>query len=82
MAQQLQENLPSEVKEQMPSEAQQIFQAAFKSASDDGMSEEGALNVAWYTVKQKYEKGEDGKWQRKPEESNVSNTSVPSVGGY
>lgn len=79
MAQKI-ENLPAEAKE-MPQEAQQMFLAAFNSASDDGLSEEGAMNVAWNTVKHKYEKS-DGKWQRKAEGSNSQNVTVASAGGY
>ena len=63
------EELPTEIKEQLPEHAQQIFMAAFNSAQSDGMSEEGALSVGWNSVKAKYEQGVDGKWQRQPEET-------------
>ena len=74
------DDLPSDVKEQLADGAQQIFLAAFNSAQEDGMDEEAALNVAWTTVKHDYEKGEDGKWHRKPEGSNVHNPGIPSGG--
>ena len=72
-------NLPSEVKE-MPEGAQNIFQAAFSSAQDDGMSEQAAMNVAWNSVKQYYIKGEDGQWRHKPDDSNITNKAVTSGG--
>jgi cation transport regulator len=31
--------------------------AAFNSASSDGMSEDGAIQVAWNSVKNSYEEG-------------------------
>jgi len=44
------DTLPSEAQE-LPLGAQHIFQAAFKSASEDGMSEDAATRVAWNSVK-------------------------------
>ncbi|MEG4944171.1 ChaB family protein [Microcoleus sp. F4-D5] len=38
------DTLPSEAQE-LPQGAQQIFQAAFKSASEDGMSADGATST-------------------------------------
>jgi cation transport regulator len=61
------ENLPTEVKEKLPQGAQQIFMAAFNSASSDGMSEDAAVKVAWNSVKNSYEEGENGQWQHKPD---------------
>jgi cation transport regulator len=75
----IQVDLPSEVKEQLPEGAQNIFMAAFKSAQEDGMSEEAARNVAWNSVKNSYEQGEDGKWQHKPDASN-SRSGVQNAG--
>jgi cation transport regulator len=73
-------DLPSEVKEKLPEHAQQIFQAAFNSASGDGMEEDAALRVAWNSVNQKYEQGDDGNWHRKPEDNNIHNKAIPSGG--
>ncbi len=75
----IQVDLPSEVKEQLPEGAQNIFMAAFKSAQEDGMSEEAARNVAWNSVKNSYEQGEDGKWHHKPDVTN-SHAGVQSGG--
>ncbi|NJK49515.1 cation transport regulator ChaB [Candidatus Gracilibacteria bacterium] len=61
------EQLPNDVKEKLPQGAQQIFMAAFNSASSDGLSEQGAIQVAWNSVKNSYEEGKDGKWQHKPD---------------
>jgi cation transport regulator len=62
--------LPSELKRQLIDGSEQIFLAAFNSASRDGMSEEAALEVAWNSVKNGCEKGDDGKWHRTPDVSN------------
>jgi cation transport regulator len=74
------DDLPSEVREQLPQGAQQIFLAAFNSAHHDGLSEEGATRVAWNSVERGYEKGADGKWQLKPQVSNITNKAVQSGG--
>ena len=73
------DELPSEVRD-MPQHAQNIFMAAFNAASGDGMSEQAAHNVAWNSVKQEYEQGGDGKWQLKPEDTNIHGKAVPSGG--
>jgi cation transport regulator len=73
------ENLPSEVNE-LPEGAQNIFKAALKSAQEDGISEQGAMNVAWNSVKQGYAQGKDGKWYHKPDASNANFKAVPSGG--
>ncbi|MBV9387522.1 MAG: ChaB family protein [Chroococcidiopsidaceae cyanobacterium CP_BM_ER_R8_30] len=80
MSEQQLNDLPSEVKDKLPSEAQQVFQAAFKSAKEDGVNEEAALQIGWNTVKQKYVQGEDGSWHRKPEDTNIHIKSVQSGG--
>jgi cation transport regulator len=59
------EELPTEVSEQLPEGAQQIFMAAFNTASADGLSEEEATQAAWESVKNNYEQGENGEWQLK-----------------
>ena len=61
------EDLPESVKEHLPKHAQEIFRAAFNSATQEYGEEETAFKVAWSAVKQKYEKGDDGNWHEKPE---------------
>jgi cation transport regulator len=59
--------LPSQVKDNIPDHAQDIYKEAFNSAIDqyDG-DESRAHRVAWSAVKQKYEKNEEtGKWRKK-----------------
>lgn len=66
--------LPDSVKNVLPSHAQDIYKEAFNSAYDEYKSpsdrrsdesrEEVAHKVAWSAVKQKYAKGDDGKWHR------------------
>lgn len=79
MADQQPNQLPSEVQE-MPQDAQNIFMAAYSSAHDDGMSEEAAMDVAWNSVTYNYAKGEDGIWQRKPQDNNIHYKAIPSGG--
>ena len=54
------DDLPSEITEKLPQGGQQVFMTAFNSASSDGLSDEAAQEVAWNTIKQSYEKGQDG----------------------
>lgn len=61
------EDLPESVKEHLPKNAQEIFRAAFNSATEEYGEEETAFKVAWSAVKHKYEKGDDGNWHEKPE---------------
>lgn len=61
------EDLPESVKEHLPKHAQEIFRAAFNSATEEYGEEEAAFKVAWSAVKHKYEKGDDGNWHEKPE---------------
>ena len=61
------DDLPPSVKEHLPKPAQEIFRAAFNSALEEYGEEERACRVAWGAVKRDYEKGDDGKWHRKPE---------------
>lgn len=57
------EQLPESVKSQLPQGAQQIFVAAFNSASSDGISEETASEIAWNSVRNQYEQNSEGQWQ-------------------
>jgi cation transport regulator len=62
-------DLPDSVKDNLPKHAQEIYKESFNSAmkqySDQSNTEERAHKVAWSAVKQKYEKGKDGKWHSK-----------------
>lgn len=60
-------DLPDSVREHLPKHGQEIFRAAFNNAEKEYDSEESAFRVAWSAVKRDYEKGEDGKWHKKPE---------------
>lgn len=67
--------LPDNIKDNLPKHAQEIYKAAFNNAwqqyanpktrksADD--RETVAHKVAWEAVKQKYQKGSDGKWHEK-----------------
>ena len=69
-------DLPKSVKNILPRHAQEIYLEAFNNAweqydqpeerLENRSREETAYRVAWYAVKQKYEKYEPtGKWKRK-----------------
>jgi cation transport regulator len=74
------EELSQEIKEQMPQHAQQIFVAAFNAAQEDGMSEEGAREVAWNSVKNQFRQESDGKWHIKGDELHQHHKAVTSGG--
>jgi len=56
--------LPSSVKDALPSEAQSVFRRAFNQSFKDGKSEESAFRIAWSAVKNGYKK-ENDKWVKK-----------------
>jgi cation transport regulator len=58
------EELPQEVKDQLPEYGQRIFLAAYNSIAESGGSEEAATRVAWQTIEHSevFFKDEDGKW--------------------
>ncbi|MBD2775501.1 ChaB family protein [Iningainema tapete] len=74
------EELPEEIKGNLPQSAQQIFLAAFNAAQKDGLSEEGAQQVAWNSLKNLYEKGSDGKWSIKGQDTAQHNKAITSGG--
>lgn len=74
------DQLPGDIKNDLPEDAQRIFMAAFNSGSRDGLSEEGARQLAWNTIKHDYEPGSSGKWERRPQQSNSTNKSITSGG--
>lgn len=77
------QNLPQEVQgilDQFEEGSRQIFIAAFKSAHEDGMDVQSAMEVAWNTVKHDYQQGDDGKWRRRPQQENLTNKSIQSGG--
>jgi cation transport regulator len=67
--------LPDNVKNNLPKHAQEIFKKAFNNAYDEykdpedrkkgGSREDAARRVAWSAVKKTYEKGADDKWHPK-----------------
>lgn len=67
MAYETLEQLPEGIKSQLPRGAQQIFLAAFNSATSDGLSEDGAAKIAWNSVKNQYQQSSNGEWETIPE---------------
>jgi cation transport regulator len=59
------EGLPAEVTDKLMDGSDQVFMTAFKNSQSDGLSREAAMQVAWNSVKQGFEKGADGSWHRK-----------------
>lgn len=69
------QDLPDSVRGVLPEHAQDIYKEAFNSAyaeyknpedrRDESSQEEVAHRVAWGAVKNKYEKGDDGKWHER-----------------
>ncbi|MBD2460921.1 ChaB family protein [Oscillatoria sp. FACHB-1407] len=59
------ESLPQEIKQNLPQGAQQVFLAAFNSAESDGLSQEGATQVAWNSVRAEYSQEQNGQWAHK-----------------
>jgi cation transport regulator len=80
MAYQNIDELPPEVKEGLPRHAQQLFMAGCNAAQSDGMSEEDARQVGWNSVRNQFEKGEDGKWHAKGEVTAQHHKAVTSGG--
>lgn len=50
------------------------------ATQSNGSNEESAREIAWNSVKNEYEPGSDGKWQRKAEDTAIHNKSVVSGG--
>ena len=68
------EDLPAQVKENLPEHAQEIYLKAFnawdqykepKERRGSESREETSHKVAWAAVKQTYKKGSSGKWEKK-----------------
>lgn len=60
-------DLPDNVKDNLPKHAQEIFQAAFNSASEQYEDESRQFATAWAAVENVYHKNDDGKWVKKPD---------------
>lgn len=58
-------DLPNSVKDNLPKHAQEIFQAAFNSASEQYDDESRWFATAWSAVENIYEKNSDGHWVKK-----------------
>ncbi len=65
------DNLPQDVKETLPEEAQRLFIAAYNSIFNNSQDEQMAARVAWQTIEKNehYTRGDDGKWRRLPDRS-------------
>lgn len=60
-------DLPDQVKDNLPKHAQEIFLAAFNSASKQYEEESRWFATAWAAVENVYEKNDAGKWVKKPD---------------
>lgn len=71
------EKLPAEVTDQLLDGSDQVFMAAFKNSQSDGLSRETAMQVAWSSVKQGFQRSQDGSWHRKTKpDDNVLSSGV------
>ena len=57
--------LPDNVKDNLPKDAQEIYKEAFNSAEEQYGEEDRAHRVAWSAVEKKYEKNDKGNWVQK-----------------
>jgi len=67
-------DLPDAVTDYLPKHAQQIFQAAFNSASEEYDDESRWFATAWTAVEKVYEKNEDDNWVKKPDYNQNKNS--------
>lgn len=58
-------DLPEQVKDNLPKHAQEIFLAAFNSASEQYEQESRWFATAWAAVENVYKKDAQGKWVKK-----------------
>lgn len=63
------DNLPADVKNALPEEAQHLFIAAYNSVLANNHDREAASRIAWQTIEnnEHYVRSEDGKWKRVPD---------------
>ncbi|MBW4621076.1 MAG: ChaB family protein [Cyanosarcina radialis HA8281-LM2] len=83
MAYQKIEDLPQEVREQLPEYGQRVFIAAFNSIAERSGDEEAANRVAWQTIKrsQEFVRGEDGKWHQRKDFPSYGKAGAPNLAG-
>lgn len=58
-------DLPDQVKDNLPKHGQEIFLAAFNSASEQYDDESRWFATAWAAVENVYEKNDKGDWVKK-----------------
>lgn len=59
------QDLPKNISEYLPEQAQTIFRKVFNHAHEQYNDETVAFKVAWFAVKKVYKKGSDGRWIKK-----------------
>lgn len=76
-------DLPQDVRDVLPEDAQHIFRTAFNSIIDNSGDEGTAARVAWETIKrdENYVQGSDGKWTRLTQTSDGHNGALPTQSG-
>ena len=75
------QDLPDNIKNSLPSAAQDIFRNAFNSANKQGKDEETCNKIAWGAVKNSFQKEVD-KWVKKEEGFTLENQEIFSVGTW
>jgi cation transport regulator len=76
-------DLPQDVRDALPEDAQHIFMTAFNSIMDNSGDQETAARVAWETIErdENYVRGESGKWERITQTSEGSHGALPTMSG-
>lgn len=64
-------DLPDQVKDNLPKHGQEIFLAAFNSASEQYDDESRWFATAWAAVENVYEKNDKGDWVKKQDHKQI-----------
>jgi cation transport regulator len=83
MAYQTIEDLPQDVRDQLPEYGQRVFVAAFNSIAEKSGDEEAANRVAWQTIQHSEEfiQGSDGKWHQRTDVPSTGKAGAPNLTG-
>lgn len=74
-------DLPQDIRDRLPEDAQHIFMTAFNSIMDNSGDEETAARVAWNTIErdENYRRCSNSKWERITQTSEGSSFTQRSV---
>lgn len=73
-------DLPSTVKNYLPTAAQEIFRVAFNEAKQPGVTDKDAFTAAWNAVKAAgYSKGKSGVWEKPAQKKAIASEDLADV---